>query len=237
MVEESDGVSLLQTAQEQKTEISHALYAWIDTWSIDQSESEDRNRQIPMMVDIYKQAHAVVVVVRHKFLFTQADWDVIIENLEDPIIRVTRSSWATSAAYDLYRSDRYAQHIQNGLRTLLEICDLLWMKRVWTAQGYALAAAVIFIGEDLRAFQCLPKDMNDLLSLNQVKTGEPRNQCGNLLTLNNIRNRWIDLTLIMDLAKDRAASYEVDEIYGLKGASEVTTPPLQHLTVDKIWRL
>ncbi len=76
-----DGLKMLQTVRDADEQLSHVKYWWTDTWCIDQRDPEDKNRQILVMGEIYKNTCAVVVTVRHKFLFTQADWDGLLQKI------------------------------------------------------------------------------------------------------------------------------------------------------------
>ena len=53
-------------------------YCWIDTWCIDQDDTEDKLRQMPLMDEIYKGALLVLITVRHHFTFSQEDWNAAI---------------------------------------------------------------------------------------------------------------------------------------------------------------
>ncbi|EHK97496.1 putative Heterokaryon incompatibility protein 6, OR allele [Glarea lozoyensis 74030] len=157
-VDISDGLIMLETVLETYKELSQIEYCWTDTWCIDQNDPEDKYQQIPQMGRIYQNAVAAVVTVRHQFSFDQAYWDEIVGELEaafDFMNDIDIEFLPKAAA--LYKLPRISKLLEKAALVLSEFNNLTWMKRVWTAQEYLLAARVICIGEDLRPFYLKPE--------------------------------------------------------------------------------
>jgi hypothetical protein len=146
-VEMCDGIKMLLVVQETNEEVARIQYCWTDTWCIDQNDPEDKNRQIPMMGEIYKNAEIVVVTVRHKFSFTQSYWDHL-DHILKPVSRLVRDfdTRFTVETQGLLRTSQVIDDIEKAREVLREFCNLEWMKRVWTAQEYILASRLVCIG-------------------------------------------------------------------------------------------
>ncbi|EPE24144.1 hypothetical protein GLAREA_07994 [Glarea lozoyensis ATCC 20868] len=238
-VDISDGLIMLETVLETYKELSQIEYCWTDTWCIDQNDPEDKYQQIPQMGRIYQNAVAAVVTVRHQFSFDQAYWDEIVGELEaafDFMNDIDIEFLPKAAA--LYKLPRISKLLEKAALVLSEFNNLTWMKRVWTAQEYLLAARVICIGEDLRPFYLKPEHARMVMLICASDSGKYDHilqGCGNLDMLNRTAKGQCDSTLAMILAEDRESTVPEDGIYGLMAASGVVITPMRNASIEDIW--
>lgn len=228
---------MLRITQERHEELFGIKYCWIDTWCIDQNDPEDKRRQIPMMGEIYRNALCVVVTVRHRFSFTQEDWNAILQKLQEPILytrdRIITDSDKAVAAYEALH---ISKELDRALEIIREFNELVWMKRVWTAQEYILAARLVCIGGDLHPFDLLSDDMNSIILIHMYKSRNRLGEFDSLRILNHVRKKLYDPTLAMELAIHRKSCFPEDEVYGLMVISGVVIKPISNASTEQVWR-
>jgi hypothetical protein len=69
-IQQAPGMKLLKTAGA-SLKLDKLVYYWIDTWSIDQEDTRDKEVQIPLIGKIYQKASLVLVTIQHHFTFNQ----------------------------------------------------------------------------------------------------------------------------------------------------------------------
>jgi hypothetical protein len=233
----SAGLQMVQAVRKKDTGLCKIPYCWIDTWCIDQNDPEDKNRQIPVMGKIYKNATLVIVAVRHRFSFCQGDWDALRVCMQPAIDQIEDiASRFTPATRKMINSRRVSRSLKKAIRIIRELNDLTWMKRVWTAQEYILARRVVYLGTDLRPLRFSAVDINRMLTIFSWGTDSDLLQFANIWTTNHIRTGTSPHTLAMGSATHREAKFIEDEVYGLMAASEVVIKPLRNAQVEEIWR-
>jgi hypothetical protein len=227
---------MLRCAQQGDKELTHIEYCWTDTWCINQNDPEDKSQQIPHMEHIYRNACCVVVTVRHKFSFSQNDWNELVERLQNIISCIRDPSTRYSqAGFEMYQLANQSPELIKAINILREFNSLGWMGRVWTAQEYILAKRLSCVGDDLRPFNLLPKDMESILLVWGLSNGGEVHMFTNLFILIGGRLGSMDMTLSMELPAHRKSTYLEDEIYGLMGASGVVIAPMTNAKIEEIW--
>jgi hypothetical protein len=204
------------------------------------------------MGDICKQAWIVIVVVSHHFLFTQADWDLVVKNCKQVVNMLhNRSRIFSKESTALFESEEFTVNFIMAGQILQEFASITWMKRTWTAQEYILAVDVLFVGEDLRPFRLLSQDVENLCQLLQQNwaSGEEdandrfralrsiykSNEFRDLRRISLLRLGHIHPSKCMEVAHNRGAKFIQDEVYGLMGASNVRIAHLGYIEVEEIW--
>jgi hypothetical protein len=232
-----DGIEMLRVVRETDEELARTHYCWIDTWCIDQNDSEDKHRQIPMMGKVYKNANVVVVTVKHKFTFTQSYWNELVHSLGIPFGLVRDPNTCNIIETRNYlRTAQFIDNVEKACEVLREFRNLEWMKRVWTAQEYILARRLVYIGGDLRPFTLLWHDMWVVIFLHDWIVIIPwKSDLGTCRYLKLCVPCVVDLTLAMGLALYRKAFYVEDEICGMMAASQVVMTPANNATLEGIW--
>ena len=217
----------------------HIHYCWIDTLCIDQNDENDKQRQIPLMSEIYGKADVVAIVLAIPLELTQAGVDEMSEGIID--------------AVEMYREESWPEHgtrWQTGLhrKLLIQAMDCLeiftrspWANRVWTLQEFILSKAQIWIGSDLvpirideELFMALP-DICETLSINESIGGNYASLYHYYRGMVAASMGTIDRTRVMELLGNRTASVPVDEIYGTMAASGVTIDPKNFGSKETAW--
>lgn len=239
-----EGFKMISRYLETVQEISRPKYCWMDTWCIDQTSSEDKAHQIPLMGTVYRQAIIVVITLRHRFTFSQRDWD----NNSAHELGTAMKYWRSldrfsqeSIAY--YTAPETIANLRRGIEMIKEIAHLPWMQRIWTAQEYILAQDDIWVGSDHNPLKIRPQDMMDILQIMcRYELAAPRlklvEEFDPMITLLQLRLRTLEPTFAIGLAKDRNCAFRSDELYGLMSASGVIIEPLTFSEdVEKAWKI
>jgi hypothetical protein len=227
-----EGLKMIRYCLEQRPEYGTLRYFWTDTWCIDQTSDEDKNRQIPLMRDIYRLANVVIITVKHQFGFGQGDWDALIagDGKLEQAFRYRRDGRQdvrfSREAVEYWTSETVAASLEAGIGMLKELAELPWMRRIWTAQEYILARDDVWVGADLRALRITPDDIKSLLDVYLYVMPSARRsgfmqEWESMITLVQLRLGLLDPTFAMGLARDRECMVRRDEVYGLMGASGV----------------
>ena len=217
----------------------HIHYCWIDTLCIDQNDENDKQRQIPLMSEIYGKADVVAIVLAIPLGLTQAGVDQMSEGMTD--------------ALEMFREESWPEHgtrWQTGLhrKRLIQAMDCLeiftrsqWATRVWTLQEFILSKTQIWIGSDLvpirineEVFLALP-DICETLSIRECIGGKYAPLYHYYRGMVGASMGNIDRTRVMELLGNRTASVPVDEIYGTMAASGVTIDPKNLDSKEAAW--
>ena len=214
-------------------------HCWIDTLCIDQQDEDDKQRQIPLMSEIYGKADVVAIVLAIPFGLTQANVDEMSKGMIDVV--------------EMYREETWPEHgtrWQTGLyrKRLIQAMDCLeiftrspWSNRVWTLQEFILSKAHIWIGSDLvpiridqELFLALP-DICETLSIHECIGGRYAPLYHYYRGMVAASTGTIDRTRVMELLGNRTASVPVDEIYGTMAASGVIIDPKNLDSKETAW--
>ena len=217
----------------------HINHCWIDTSCIDQNDEDDKQRQIPLMSEIYGKADVVAIVLAIPFGLTQAGVDEMSKGMIDVV--------------EMYREESWPEHgtrWQTGLhrKRLIKAMDCLeiftrspWANRVWTLQEFILSKAQIWIGSDLVPIRI---DEELFLALTDICETLSIHECigGKYASLQHYYRGMvaasmgaIDRTRVMELLGNRTASVPVDEICGTMAASGVIIDPKNLGSKEAAW--
>ena len=252
--QDADGMRMIATLTSSQKESMTCIYCWIDTWCIDQDDTEDKLRQIPLMGEIYKDASFVLITVRHRFNFSQEDWDAAIAGCQ-AMIDVQRLPGDAYQASPARMGSLTVPAVRSFFRCynmMLEVVRLPWSKRIWTAQEYILAKSELWIGSDLRPLQIPPGDCRTLYQIYCVRNAslslfrEGLGIAADLVdttelsaeafdAMNSIKMNQIYSMKAMLLASTRRCSVQADEIYGLMAASGVVIEPVEDESPESAW--
>jgi hypothetical protein len=232
-VESCDGLESVRRAIKNRSD--NIQFIWVDSWSIDQTDENDKNHQIPIMGKIFKGARLVLVVVRHCFTFGQAEWDSVLLGIENEL----KPNWSGGLGdlMSIFRNSNFHEFVKRGVELIDELAGLEWMQRIWTSQEYILAEDVEWMGfgEDQSPLHLDANDLSNLILVYQyaIRKGKGFPQhLANIFTMTSARCRIYDPTLVMRLAINRSSTRVEDEIYGLMGASELLIDPIMGKNVD-----
>jgi hypothetical protein len=229
-------------------------FCWADTWCIDQSDPDDKFRQIPLMGDIYRDAQSVIITVRHEFSFSQADWDAAISGCRE-IIEVQRlpaEEYSTSERRMGCLTIPSVKALFQCYAMMTGLASLPWANRIWTAQEYILSKPEIWIGMNFQSVRVSVADMTtifavrwsrrDILRMFEDYIGVPQDFSAaeeeaveNLDLMNRIRENKVHPVKTMLLAGARKCTVLEDEIYGLMGASGVVFEPRKGESLETAW--
>ena len=217
----------------------HIHYCWIDTLCIDQKDEDDKQRQIPLMSEIYGKADAVAIVLAIPLGLTQAAVDEMSQGMIDVLEMYREESWP-----------KHGTRWQTGLhrKRLIQAMDCLevftrspWANRVWTLQEFILSKVQIWIGSDLvpirineELFLALP-DICEILSIHECIGGKYAPLYHYYRGMVGASMGTIDRTRVMELLGNRTASVPIDEIYGTMAASGVTIDPKNIVSKETAW--
>jgi hypothetical protein len=163
----ADGMRMITTLITSSAKSMLCSYCWIDTWCIDQDDTEDKLRQIPLMGEIYKGALLVLITVRHHFTFSQEDWNAAIAGCQ-AMIDVQRLPGDEYQASPARIDSLTVPAVKSFFRCytmMLEVAGLPWGSRIWTAQEYILAKSELWIGSDLRPLHIAPADCRTIYQI------------------------------------------------------------------------
>ncbi|KAI9640394.1 hypothetical protein NHQ30_011139 [Ciborinia camelliae] len=219
-------------------------YCWIDTICIDQNDEEDKKRQIPLMGDIYGNAHVVVIVTTCDFpnWMTQDYLDQLTKDLDEAIAISMEEEYTESMSEHWAYGDG-RQKIIEGMDCLELFTRTRWADRIWTLQEYILARQIVWLGKEsvcLRIedvlFRALP-DLCDVFDIEEAIGGKYSKVYEFYTGMVNAGAGKIDRTRVMELLGNRTASFPDDEIYGAMAASGVVIQPGTITGQDNVWAL
>ena len=224
------------------TEYKHIDYCWIDTLCIDQSDPEDKQRQIPLMGDIYGNAAVVVILTLEPFEISQADIDAVTEDVKGAVEMSVDGSWLEHGKLWTL-SEKHRRRLGRAMDCLEVFTRPMWGSRVWTMQEFILAKRTIWIGGDLqplkvdeRLFQAIP-DVCDYLSIEECLGGKYSKLYSHFQGMAGARQGQIEITRVMELLGNRTATVPEDEIFGLMAASGVVLEETNIVGKEKVWSL
>ena len=233
------GLQMVQSCLKQVLYLSRLQYCWVDTFSINQDDPEDKARQIPLMGDIYKHAHVVAVAVNQSFSFSYEDWDLAMSNLRDAFQFIrSATSYNSPEARTCYSSSIVSENLAWAGSMLDELTKIPWFHRVWTAQEYILAKDITWIGLDHKVIRLSHDDVRFVNKLGAYRRDifGLHGKVGDLISMTRIRLGRAHPTQAMRLALHRECLAPEDEIYGLMAASEVVVPPLYDIGLNAAWQ-
>lgn len=238
-IQSAGGRAILIVARKYFPSLSHC---WVDTLCINQDDEKDKERQIPMMGEIYQGAIAVTVALATKLTISQEEIDVLSEKLEDACFMVANETWSEDGLY--WETGPGREMIIKAMNGLERFTRDDWACRIWTLQEFVLARSIVWIGSDyipLRVrevlFSAIP-DLCDTLNISECIGGKYKRLYSYFLGMINCRRKVIDRTRIMELLGNRSATEPVDEIYGVMAASGVILDLSRpHRSREYIWRL
>ncbi|KAM3068495.1 hypothetical protein ACMFMF_009311 [Clarireedia jacksonii] len=219
-------------------------YCWTDTICIDQNDEDDKQRQIPLMGEIYGNAHAVVIVTTCDFptWMTQAYLDQLTKDLNEAIEMYINEEFNESMSR-YWRDEEGLKKIIEGMECLEFFTRTRWADRIWTLQEYILAQNIVWLGQNdscLRIndvlFRALP-EVCDGLDIQEAMGGKYSKLYQFYCGMVGARSGKIDRTRIMELLGNRTASFPDDEVYGAMAASGVIIQPGVVSGQNNVWGL
>ena len=234
-----EGLQMVQSCLKQILYLSRLQYCWVDTFSINQDDPEDKARQIPLMGDIYKHAHVVAVAVNQSFSFSYEDWDSVMSNLREAFQFIgSAASHNSPEAWTCYNSSTVSENLARAKSMLDELTKIPWFHRVWTAQEYILAKDITWIGLDHKLIRLSHDDVRLVNKLGAYRRDifQLQGRVGDLISMTRIRLRRAHPTQAMRLALRRECLFPEDGVYGLMAASEVVVTPLYNVGVEVAWQ-
>lgn len=224
------------------TEFQDVAYCWVDTLCIDQTDEEDKQRQIPLMGLIYGNAQVVAIVTEYPLGLSQERIDSVTASVQGAIDMSMNSSWTEDGK-------RWSVNEKNRLRLkrAMECLEVFtrpaWGSRVWTLQEFILAKRTIWIGGDLqplrideKLFLAIP-DVCDYLSIEECLIPKFEKLYCQFQGMASAHLRLIDPTRVMELLGNRQATVPEDEVYGLMAASGVILQQTSVKGKEKAWAL
>ena len=217
----------------------HIHYCWIDTLCIDQNDEDDKQRQIPLMSEIYGKADVVAIVLATPFGLTQAGVDEMSKGMIDVVKMYREESWPEHGAR--WQKGIHRKRLIQAMDCLEVFTRSQWVNRVWTLQEFILSKAQIWIGSDLvpirideELFSALP-DVVETLNIHECIGGRYAPLSHYYRGMVGASMGMIDRTRVMELLGNRTASVPVDEIYGTMAASGVIIRPESLGSKETAW--
>ena len=243
------GISYHETAGSKSLEwiftsdIKEIQHGWIDTLCIDQNDPEDKQRQIPLMGDIYGNAQVVVIVAGECLGgLSQAEIDVMAESVQGAIEMSETGSWLQDGK-QWTSSEKHRRKLKRAMDCLEIFTRPAWGSRVWTMQEFILAKRTIWVGGDLRPlrvderlFQAIP-DVCDYLAIEECLVPKYSKLYSHFQGMAGAHLKKIESTRVMELLGNRTATVPEDEIYGLMAASGVVLHQTNVTGKEKVWTL
>jgi hypothetical protein len=218
------------------------LHCWVDTICIDQDNEKDKERQIPLMGEIYGKAHAVIIITTSEYKMSQEFLDKLTEGLQEAICIATEQTLTQDMTAYWHRG-KGRQKIIDAMDCLEVFTRTKWADRIWTLQEYILARNIVWIGSDNTPlqiddilFMALP-ELCDFLSINEAIGGKYAKIYAFYQGMVTLRRKMIDPTRVMELLGNRVASFPDDEIYGAMAASGVVIQPGVVSGQENVWRM
>ena len=224
------------------TEYNSISYCWIDTLCIDQSDPADKQRQIPLMGDIYGNAAVVVILTLEHFGISQAEIDAVTKDVRGAVDMSVHDSWMEHGKL-WTSSEKHRRRLVRAMDCLELFTRPMWGSRVWTMQEFILARRTMWVGGDLQAlrveeqlFQVIP-DVCDYLSIEECIGGKYSKLYSHFQGMAGARQQQIEPTRVMELLGNRTATVPEDEVFGLMAASGVVLNETHIVGKEKVWAL
>jgi hypothetical protein len=218
------------------------MHCWVDTICIDQSNEKDKERQIPLMGDIYGKAHAVIITTTNEYKMTQAFLDKTTKDMEEAIYIASEEAFTEDMTI-YWQNGKGRQKIIEAMDCLEVFTRTRWADRIWTLQEYILGHIIVWIGTDNIPLQiddilfvALP-DLCDVLNINEAIGGKYSKIYAFYQGMATCRLKKIDRTRVMELLGNRIASFPDDEIYGAMSASGVIIESGIVSGEENVWRM
>lgn len=217
-------------------------YYWIDTLCIDQNDPEDKQRQIPLMGDIYGNANVVVILTSESLRISQEEIDAVTESVQGAVEMFAKGSWLQDGK-QWTSSEQHRRRLKRVMDCLEIFTRPAWGSRVWTLQEYILAQRTLWVSSELqplrvdeRLFQAIP-DVCDHLSIEECIVPKYRKLYSHFQGMVGAHLKLIESTRVMELLGNRTATVPEDEIYGLMAASGVVLQQTNISGKEKVWAL
>lgn len=217
-------------------------YCWIDTLCIDQNDPEDKQRQIPLMGDIYGNAQVVIIVTGECLGLSQSEIDAMAVSVQDAVQMSETGSWLQDGK-QWTSSQQHRRKLKKAMDCLEIFSRPAWSSRVWTLQEFILAKRTIWVGSDLqplkideRLFQAIP-DVCNYLSIEECLVSKYSKLYSHFQGMAGAHLKKIDPTRVMELLGNRTATVPEDEVYGLMAASGVVLHQTNITGKEKVWAL
>ncbi|MCJ1359090.1 MAG: hypothetical protein MMC33_009090 [Icmadophila ericetorum] len=224
------------------TEYRNIKYYWIDTLCIDQSDPMDKQRQIPLMGDIYGSAEVVSIVTKIPFGLSQTYIDSITTAVQDAIEMSMNETWLENGN-KWRQSEKHRKLLKQAMDIIEVFTRPVWCTRVWTMQEFILAKRTLWIGSDLQPlrveeifFQAIP-DVCDNLAIEECLGGKYRRIYSHLAGMAGAHLKMIEPTRVLELLGNKKATIPEDEVYGLMAASGVVLKQTNIVGKGKVWKL
>ena len=216
-------------------------HCWIDSLCIDQNDADDKNRQIPLMGDIYSRADAVAVIFKTAIGLTQERLDHVTQSVQGAVEMYREEKWKEQG--EKWESGQRRRCLKDAMDCLEIFTRSPWATRVWTLQEFVLAKATVWIGKDLvplnineELFIALP-DICETINIAECIMGKYSILYHFYRGMAGARLRMIDRTRVMELLGNRIATLAVDEVFGTMAASGVVIDQLSVGSREEAWRL
>ena len=103
------------------TDFQHIQHCWTDTICIDQNDPADKERQIPLMGEIYGKAVVVAIITRENFGLTQARIDKVMREVSGAVQMSKEGSWLEHGA-SWNQNDKYRKYLKDAMDILGAVC-------------------------------------------------------------------------------------------------------------------
>ncbi|KAE9369277.1 hypothetical protein N431DRAFT_427464 [Stipitochalara longipes BDJ] len=222
-------------------------YCWIDNFCILQDNENDKFEQIPLMGNIYRDAHAVLIIHACELGLTQVELDEATSGVEE-VVELWRAghrpSYDEKYLFWLKGGEGYTR-IARAMKTLARFTQSDWCNRVWTLQEFIFARTIVWIGADLMPLTCEDIFFRAIPSFCTLMYLKELSQQSPDAGFNRLHDRFNsmaimriaahDRTRVMEIIADRASSLPVDGVYGAMAASGVQISPLPNETKEEAW--
>ena len=220
---------------------SYINHCWIDTLCIDQNDPDDKQRQIPLMGEIYGNAELVAITVMEPLVITQAKMDAVAESVEGAVQMSLNGSFIEDGQAWTSREKRRLLLVE-AMDCLEIFTRSAWGERVWTMQEFILAKQTVWIGRerlpvrvDERLFQAIP-DVCDQLSIDECLVPKYQKLYQHFQGMAGAHLKMIDPTRVMELLGNKRATVPEDETYGLMAASGVILKQTNLVGKETVWK-
>lgn len=212
-------------------------YCWIDSICIDQTSTEDKTEQIPLMGQIFSNATTVLIIITSPINLTQSQVDYGTAALAPALEVWETEEWTDPDVRRYWAHGEGRAKIVQAMKVLARLTKSVWGTRIWTLQEYILAAKILWIGSDLEPisipdelFVALPglcdPGIFDITECNGRQIpgsgrGEYELLFSHFAGMAASRVSAIERTRVMELLGNRKATVPVDEVYGIMAAAGV----------------
>jgi hypothetical protein len=213
----------LKTAMRSLRHATEGRTFWIDAICINQKDTEERNRHVRSMREIYSSAQEVLIWLGPE----SADSPIAFE-LMDMLARSLREGEHLFPSSD-------ADEGRPFWEAYASICGRPWFRRVWVRQEVAVAKkAILMCGTQLKEWQTLVDAFREVSALGLDRYNADLGPCEQGYGIINLRQRFqsdrgIELQDLL-AGQELESSDSRDKVYALVGL--VMTPAAQAVKFD-----